>query len=103
MDIIGDSQQIEPFVILAIENQKIETSACYENVANPVWDEKFTFEVNTGKEDLQILVATKDGYQTDEIMGRAAFPLSELKDTMKHEEWIELDDPSGEDKPSGSI
>lgn len=39
---------IEPYVILAIENQKIETRPVYENPEAPIWDEKFTFDIMTG-------------------------------------------------------
>jgi hypothetical protein len=39
---------VEPYVILAIENQKIETKPVLNNPAKPIWDEKFTFEIATG-------------------------------------------------------
>jgi len=41
--IIGGS--FEPYVILAIEEQKIETKPVFESPIKPFWDEKFTFEI----------------------------------------------------------
>ena len=57
-------------MILAIENQKIETRPANQNPANPIWDERFTFEITTGQEDLQVLVVNKDVYATNETIGK---------------------------------
>ncbi|CDW90728.1 c2 domain containing protein [Stylonychia lemnae] len=86
-----DGSQTEPYVILAIENQKIETRPVSENPQNPVWDERFTFEIQNGQEDLQLLVVNKDAFGTNETIGRADINLQFLKDQLKHDEWFDLE------------
>ena len=71
---------IEPYVIMAIENQKIETRAVSDNPSNPVWDERFTFDITTGQEELQVLVVNKDVYGTNETLGKTEINLQFLKD-----------------------
>jgi Ca2+-dependent lipid-binding protein len=90
--IIGDSV-VEPYVILAIENQKIETRTQQASSSKPTWDEKFTFEISTGQEDLQVLIVNKDVYATNELIGKCQIPLSTLADQMKHDSWFELEAP----------
>lgn len=85
---------VEPYVILAIENQKIETKPVHNNPAKPIWDEKFTFEIPTGQEDLQVLVVNKDVFATNDLIGKCFIPLSLLQDQMKHEDWFELENPN---------
>lgn len=85
------SNSLEPFVILTIENQKIETRAATDNTHSPIWDERFTFEIETGQEDLQVFVVNKDIYATNEAIGKVDVSLNFLRDQMKHDEWFDLE------------
>jgi hypothetical protein len=46
----------------------------------PLWDERFTFEIITGQEDLQVLVVNKDVFATNEVIGKCFVSLEEFKD-----------------------
>lgn len=50
MDMEGTS---DPYVILMIEDQKIETNYKKSTLA-PVWNESFTFDIMHGREPLRI-------------------------------------------------
>ena len=56
-----------------------------------MWDERFTFEIQTGSEDLQVIVAYKDDYNALETIGKVDISLEFLKDQMKHDEWFDLE------------
>jgi len=65
----------EPYVILAIEGQKIETTQATTNVTRPVWREFFTFEIESGQTPLNIYLANKDTYGTNDILGKCEISL----------------------------
>ena len=56
-------------MVLAIEGQKIETRPATLNVQNPQWDERFTFDILNGQEELQVFIANKDIYGQNDILG----------------------------------
>jgi Ca2+-dependent lipid-binding protein len=65
MDMDGTS---DPYVILQIEDQRIETSF-KKSTLNPVWNESFTFEISHGREALFIEVMDKDTFGDDDSEG----------------------------------
>ena len=85
MDLSGTS---DPYVELTCEGQKIETKVVKDSL-NPFWDEKFTFAISQGNDDLKITVWDKDKLKKD-FEGSLAIPLTLIRDQMKHEEWFEL-------------
>jgi Ca2+-dependent lipid-binding protein len=50
------------------------------NPVKPIWDEKFQFDITSGKEDLQVIVANKDAFATDEVIGKCVITLASLQD-----------------------
>lgn len=66
MDMDGVS---DPFVILRIENQQIETNYKKSTLA-PVWNESFTFDIVHGREPLQVTVMDKDTFGKDDFEGQ---------------------------------
>jgi len=45
-----------------------------------VWNEVFTFDVETGREVLELTVFDKDDFGTDDYLGKCVVPLDSLKD-----------------------
>lgn len=88
MDVDGTS---DPYVILQIEDQRIETTF-KKSTLNPVWNESFTFEIIHGGEPLLIEVMDKDTFGDDDSEGICQFRLQNLRDQMKHDQWLELID-----------
>jgi Ca2+-dependent lipid-binding protein len=89
MDMDGTS---DPYVILEIEDQRIETSF-KKSTLNPVWNESFTFEISHGSMPLMIEVMDKDTFGEDDSEGICRLKLNEeLLDQMKHDMWFELTD-----------
>ena len=82
----------DPYVILEIEDQRIETSF-KKSTLNPVWNESFTFEISHGSMPLMIEVMDKDTFGEDDSEGICRLKLNEeLLDQMKHDMWFELTD-----------
>lgn len=65
MDMDGTS---DPFVVLKIENQQIETNYKKSTLA-PVWNESFTFDIVHGREPLVVTVMDKDTFGKDDFEG----------------------------------
>jgi Ca2+-dependent lipid-binding protein len=55
-----------------------------------VWNEVFTFDVETGKEIMEITVFDRDDFGTDDFEGRFEFDLEEFKDQAPHDLWFDL-------------
>jgi Ca2+-dependent lipid-binding protein len=70
---------------------------------NPVWDERFTFDIVNGQEELQVFVANKDVYGSNDILGQCFINFQGLRDQMKHEEWFELKYPQTNSRSSNEI
>lgn len=50
------------------------------------------------------MLANRDIYGSDDMLGKATVSLHDLRDQMKHEMWLELSHPKGANKGgSGSI
>lgn len=62
---------VEPYVLLTIEGQRIGTTPCIGNPTSPTWDERFTFDIINGQEPFQVMLANRDIYGSDDILGQA--------------------------------
>ena len=51
--------------------------------------------IETGMEDLHIVVMDHDQQSRDDFAGQITVPLNRLSDQLKHEEWFELFDKNG--------
>ena len=99
LDMDGTS---DPYVILQIEDQRIETTF-KKSTLNPVWNESFTFEIHHGRDPLFIEVMDKDTFGEDDSEGVCTFSLDELRDQMKHDQWLELIDRATGQPSQGRI
>lgn len=90
MDIDGTS---DPYVILQIENQKIETTF-KKSTLDPVWNESFQFEITHGNDPLFIEVMDKDTFGQDDSEGICELSLKDynLHDQQKVDLWLDLFD-----------
>jgi Ca2+-dependent lipid-binding protein len=55
-----------------------------------VWNEVFTFDVDTGKETMLIEVYDKDDFGTDDFEGMLQFDLQDYMDQAPHDQWFDL-------------
>lgn len=76
MDITGKA---DPYCVLRFGNQQQKSNYVKQDL-NPVWNEVFTFDVETGKEVLEIIVYDRDDFGTDDFEGRIEVTLDDLKD-----------------------
>lgn len=78
-----------PYVVLSIEGQKSKTE---ENTGTtePVWNDVNSFDIVTGREDLEIFVYDRSDIGNDGVIGGCAISLDNLKDQHKHEEWVNI-------------
>lgn len=84
----------DPYVILEIENQRIETNYKKQTVS-PVWNESFTFDIVNGREALKCTVMNKGTLYEGEFEGQCYVSLNGLRDQMKHDLWFDLTDENG--------
>ena len=79
---------IDPFVVLNIEGQKIETSY-RANTLNPIWNEWFTFDIKRGDDPLRVTVFDRGTFQNN-FVGKLLINLESLESQQEIEEWHEL-------------
>ena len=60
---------------------------------NPVWNEIFAMDVETGKEKVEITVFGKSNFGNDDFMGSFNFSLGEFIDQGQHDMWFDLEGP----------
>ncbi len=65
MDMDGFS---DPYVELLIEGQKIQTNY-KKSTLTPVWNESFTFDIQHGRDPLEVYVYDKDTFGNDDFEG----------------------------------
>lgn len=85
---VTDPASSQPVVELTCEGQRIETKPA-SDATTAYWDEKFTFAISEGNDDLKLTVWGKGKAKRD-FAGQLAVPLTLIRDQMKHEEWFEL-------------
>ena len=66
MDYDGTS---DPYVILQLSKQKIQSSYI-KNTLDPVWNETYTFDVQSRDEILRLVVMDRDPVGTDDFEGK---------------------------------
>ena len=91
-----DSEGIsDPYVQLQIEGQRIESNY-KKSTLNPVWNECFSFDIETGQERLIVNVMDKDTFGNDDFEGQCQVDLhDDLYDQSKHDNWYDLTDKTG--------
>ena len=52
---------------------------------NPVWNEVFTFDVDTGKELLEVQAFDKDDFGSDDFLGQFSLKLDGYRDQQPHD------------------
>jgi len=87
MDLNGKS---DPYVVLKLGSMQTQRTNYVNSELNPVWNEVFTFDVDTGKELLELSVFDKDDFGSDDFLGAFALKLDGYRDQQPHDEWFEL-------------
>ncbi|CAD8059279.1 unnamed protein product [Paramecium primaurelia] len=59
---------------------------------NPIWEEKFDFDIKTGKEEIYIIILDKELADREEIGGQTKLNLQDFYDQYPHEITLELKD-----------
>lgn len=86
MDITGKA---DPYCLLKFGGQQQKSNYIKQEL-NPVWNEVFTFDVETGKEFMLIEVYDRDDFGTDDFEGRIEFDLQDYIDQAPHDQWFDL-------------
>jgi len=68
---------LNPYCLLELEDQVIETSV-KEKTLSPIWNESFTFSIETGKEILKVSILNKDSIKEDDFEGFVEINISDL-------------------------
>ena len=93
----------DPYVILKCEGQQF-TSKYIPETLNPVWNEDFIFNIETGNEVLKLIVMDKDTLMPDDFEGEVTISLALLRDQMKYDQFFLLSQsPEGSIKKQGRI
>lgn len=92
----------DPYVILKLGGQT-QKSNFVRGDLNPVWNEVFTFDIQTGKEVLEVFVNSRSDFGSDGFLGHFQLSLDELKDQVQHDEWLELEAENPTQKWQGKI
>jgi hypothetical protein len=91
MDMNGSSN---PYVIFKLGTQKA-TSSFKQSTLEPIWNEDFSFPVNSKNLDLHVEVWTHGRFGGEEIQGQLKIPLKDLSNQMKIERDFDLEMDNG--------
>ena len=86
MDITGKS---DPYVVMQLGKETFKTKYIAQTL-NPVWNEIFTFDVETGREFLDIKVYDFDEFGSDDFCGKFSLDLNDFRDQLPHDSWYTL-------------
>jgi len=77
MDLNGKS---DPYVVLKFGARQQQKTNYINSDLNPVWNEVFTFDVESGKEDIEVIAYDKDDFGKDDFLGRFRITLDDYRD-----------------------
>ncbi|CAD8103615.1 unnamed protein product [Paramecium sonneborni] len=80
-------------IILGCDDIKYSTKPA--NRQNPVWNEKFEFNIITGEEEIYIVILDEELIEKQEIGGQAKLNLKEFYDQKPHDIQLQLKDKYG--------
>jgi len=86
MDFDGTS---DPYVIFELNGKKL-ISSYKEETLEPIWNEEFTFPVESSNLDLNIDVWSRDAYAQHDLEGSVTISLKDLIEQKKSDKWYEL-------------
>lgn len=89
---LKSNQVLDPYVELSCEQQLIETKFASKTLT-PTYNEVFTFQINTGDDDLHIMVKNHSNFGNHKIIGESFYLLANLRDQMKHDVYVDIKDP----------
>jgi Ca2+-dependent lipid-binding protein len=87
MDLNGKS---DPYVVLKFGPKQSQKTNYINADLNPVWNEVFTFDVESGKELLEVIAYDRDDFGKDDFLGRFTLTLDDYRDQQAHDEWFDL-------------
>lgn len=89
---------MDPYCVLKFAEQQQRSNLLRQEL-NPVWNEVFTFDVETGREIMELEVWAKSGgFGGDNFEGKLEFDLQEYMDQGPHDQWFELQPQPGTQK-----
>lgn len=86
--------QNDLYVLVECANQTAQTKHL-ENMQNPIWDESFQFDIYNGKEEIRVMIMSKNAMKQDILLGELYLPINTLSDQVKVEDWYNLEAPHG--------
>jgi Ca2+-dependent lipid-binding protein len=99
MDMTGFS---DPYVDIKFGNQAWKSNYVKQNL-NPVWNELYNFDVESGTEVLECNVWDKDDFGKDDFLGKFSCNLENLRDQGQHDEWFDLEPDTAGKKWQGKV
>ncbi|CAI2170928.1 2609_t:CDS:2 [Funneliformis geosporum] len=91
----------DPYVSLSMDKQNKQKTRVIKNAGSEAtWNEKLTFDVLEGRNELFLEVFDED-VVNDELIGETTIPLFQVFQQGYTEQWVNITRPSG--KPSGEI
>ena len=85
-DVVGQS---DPFVELYLDKKYKQRTATISNSNDPVWNERFTFNIHQGDDTIHFDVYDSDVGGKDAI-GNGKVKLKHVFDDGKFDEWVKL-------------
>ncbi|CAF3262359.1 unnamed protein product [Rotaria socialis] len=85
-DTVGQS---DPFIELYLHKKYKQRTATVSNTNDPVWNERFTFNIDEGEDTIHFDVYDEDVGDKDSI-GSGKVKLKNVFDDGKFDEWVKL-------------
>lgn len=99
MDTFGLS---DPFAVLKLGGSTHKTRVIPKTL-NPIWDEEFTYEVSSTKDELVVNLFDRDRFFRNEFMGTVTLPVSKFQPGTYTERWYKLEKRKARSNVQGDI
>eukprot|EP00088_Acartia_fossae_P066150 TRINITY_DN81860_c0_g1_i1.p1 TRINITY_DN81860_c0_g1~~TRINITY_DN81860_c0_g1_i1.p1 ORF type:complete len:157 (-),score=27.64 TRINITY_DN81860_c0_g1_i1:43-513(-) len=89
----------DPYVHMRLdENMQQQTTMLKNAGNNPMWNEKFTFEIKDEHTAMEVKVFDHDSYGKDDMIGSTQIPLTEVKACQNTDKIYTITNDAGEDQ-----
>ncbi|ORX94899.1 hypothetical protein K493DRAFT_315276 [Basidiobolus meristosporus CBS 931.73] len=88
----------DPYLVLHLDSANKQQTDSKKDTLNPAWQQRFTFDVYEGNNELQVECLDKERTGKDELIGSISIPLNEVFSSGSEvDKWYPIQDKKGKD------
>ncbi|KAK9766742.1 hypothetical protein K7432_003970 [Basidiobolus ranarum] len=88
----------DPYLVLHVDSAYKQQTDSKKDTLNPAWQQRFTFDIYEGNNELLLECFDKESHGKDELIGSTSIPLDEVFGTdTEVDKWYTIQDKKGKD------